>query len=109
MIWLLIGCVATDKKTSEDTAAADLAACIPSADLFNPFPLIDADVRTQIHADVAAVEDELWLVYNLPDEQGLFKTHIKALDCTGQQIFAAQRLSDSSSNFDEGAAKSRVF
>ena len=99
MIWLLIGCIGTAKNTSEDTSSAEEEyRCSPASELWSPFPLAEGDALTQIHADVAAVEDEIWLVYNLPDEQGLFKTYMRVIDCTGQELFPAARLSDSSAN-----------
>ena len=84
MIWLL-GCLGTKAVEEESTCFVD---SFPSTS----FVLLPEQERIQIHADTVSDGTDTWVVYNMPNDENQFETHLLALDCTGAIIWGPEHI-----------------
>lgn len=88
MIWFLLGCLGTTEKQT----------CTIDGFPLDSFLLLPDQERIQIHADVASDGFRTWVVYNLPNDENQFETHMIGLDCSGDTFWGPKRIMESSAN-----------
>lgn len=91
----------TDGGPGNDAA---VASCRQEVVLDQPFEIDPEGLGTQIHADAVFDGQGVWVVYNQPNDEGLFDVYLTRIGCDGSPRMDPLRINDLSTgnNVDPG-------
>ena len=86
-MYCLISCIGllacSTKDSDSGNTSTTSGSCIASNTPLDTFTLFPDLPTTQIHADIAFDGSLIWMVFNLPNDDGEFDVYLGAIDCFG--------------------------
>ena len=92
LIGLMLSCTGSKEDTSSSNPLS--SQCTTEEFTTDSFSLLPDVSETQIHADVASDGAQVWMVYNIPNEQSQFDVYLVAFGCDGRTEWGPQQILD---------------